>query len=1523
MTQILKKTKPVSVNTDTSSLNLKDTESPFLKNYDIGTGKGEDSNEGGNFSVGKKLSSNFKTIPISLPETGFNKTIGSAEADVLNEAYVANWNSEGFHCIYRLDGTTLKSELVYQGKDLGFSIDPKHAIPEHRWVFKLVYDVDDAGNRKVKAKYIILTDGKNWQKWIDVIASTATNSFDPSAFPYYKLQTPHYDSAELIDYVVRPPIYAPEIIPVTPTAEDQSKENYFLKKTTQFSFRYIMTDGRPTALSWYSSIYYNQETNCDINGDNLPRCLDLSLYAGSANVEKIQIFVRNCDSDWALYDTIFKFKTDSNNAKGIIGDSFWLRVNPWQDFNYDSADNTIKYRYCGDKGTTIFSTEDALMVQNDVPIASVAVSNAGNALLWGHNLRFYPNFPKTTLDNIQPSVIDSGSADNCDLKTVKVTLYAFIGGNGEFGQVVSKTSPTDLNRYFGGLRTSGGFNIKGIVLNQNDINDLHLDMGTNDGFICYLAGTNYYAVGKQYTVDAAGNKTLVGIVDSSDQTQIDSILKLYREGGYYMQQFEFNVPAAQYVARLARHDSKLTGDYQSTSTFVMGIADRTRVNIHSGDKYVYDPSALFTQLKEIRVDATGGDYDAWIDKQMFYIYVPYNMEGTSWRWVEGYFQEDATTKIPVEMATYYPQLGDNSSKRSGFITDHNGFFFAYSHGGRGYKSDVYFDLVSQCSPQAGALQTKIPNADSGYHMINVYLDDINGGVPGFGNYILLTGRLVSCATGNGISGIGVTLTASRTYYTDADGYYTVRAHDVQYGSRQDTLYFNSSGDCLFNDCNCQPIGNLKFDTRTMPCETKIERKYPVFDDLKLKVITVQGNTIKGGGRYPVGVIGHDFGGRKVSVNLIGYVDVPTLIEKKAFTPSQIEIAISGKLNLPPYIKWLTFVVGKNVNFNDYIQWVGDKIEFIDSKGNLVPDGNGAIRARITIQSLLDFNTQYNFATNASYQFLQGDMLRIYDDGKGNILDPAKNGGFLDFQVLGTDFDETVVTPTGTNATPDPKTFYIEYDKRLLTLKDSCGFWIELKRVNNVLPNQAYFGVPGTYPVIDGEIKPKSIILNYFDTYFLKRSITIAGCGGASFTHPFESASVSDFWGKGCTNAGIELFEDPLAEQKWYENDCIKSDDSINEGRVNGLGICRDKNRKEFEDQNWGGIVAMHAERNIIAFICKNDWFVTDYNMNFARVDSTGRIVANLDTNLGTPNQKTGDNFGCEYEDTATIGFHDGLIWWADRKNSAVILNNYEKAYDISDVDNKGYFTNKFKFLSVFNSLLAADDFENIIDVVMGINPMNKALHITFRPRAGMSQSIDKFINNEREIFYDLPETFIYNIEEKKWTTWAAYCPEFYGKLRHSISGTEMITFVSGQSWFHNSKQTEGNNRFYNVDTDQVIEVIENVDTSKLKVYQSVAIEGTDVKYFIDRIFTDSPMAFSYIPLAFFVKRGNVWYAEILRDMNTYPNQSNPVVSMLQDGKSMTGNYAKFRIVSDPLSSDKYSEVNNVLVRLIGSEKSEK
>jgi hypothetical protein len=72
-------------------------------------------------------------------------------------------------------------------------------------------------------------------------------------------------------------------------------------------------------------------------------------------------------------------------------------------------------------------------------------------------------------------------------------------------------------------------------------------------------------------------------------------------------------------------------------------------------------------------------------------------------------------------------------------------------------------------------------------------------------------------------------------------------------------------------------------------------------------------------------------------------------------------------------------------------------------------------------------------------------------------------------------------------------------------------------------------------------------------------------------------------------------------------------------------------------------------------------------------------------------------------------------------------------------------------------------------------------------------------------------------------------------------------------------------------------------------------------------------------LAYWKKKENVYYAEILRDMNSFFDANFMQLSTLIEGKRMFGKYAVLRFVMENAKWNSYNELNKLLVLLTGSE----
>lgn len=1590
MPQKLLKSKPTYVDTDTADIRIGPGASRYLKNYRNNFNKNPSGTEGGNFGVATPLQSTLQTVVVNLP-VGTNRKCGGDEFVETNEYIYCNWNSNGFHGIYKINGKDLTCDLIIVDPLLNFSQDPRYYISGDRIALKVIYITDEFGNKTIFEKFLLFTDKNNWQRWINIQAAIATAGFNEINFPYFKTQYPFYDRNELIEYAPRPPLLPPVLTEIPFTLSDSGKTNHLLKTATQLAYNYQNTDGRPTALSAYSEPYYQIESACNINNQGIPRGLSAKLYAGGPLVEKINIYVKNCNSDFVLYDTIFKYDTCGANDPDIIGTSYWKRTNPFSGLNYDPETNTIEYQYYGDKESIPFDNSPLgdTYFQTSLPIKSNALADAGDAIMMGNNLKFYNNFDCKTIDNIKLSVTEADQTNICQPKTVKISCYAYIGEQGHANQVVwCANATTDTKRRFGGIAYNT-FPANPLNLNVGFTDKYNLYLGDKDGFIGYLAGTPYFAVGQQYIVDSNGNLTYVGVINDNNITQVASITETLIAGGYFIQKFDFVVPAGNYIFRLGGHNTAISGQYQLSSTYAYYTCRHEQI------LFLWNNNILpNNNTKEFEIKACDGDIDLWTGTtdDLLIIYTPppigfyknssvtllpaqnydeaalsavvkaivhFASSDEAERFIDGYFTESETSVIGWEGSQYgciYGQI-----QETGGYTDHNGFFFAYCARNGADSNNVYFSFYANCSYIARRIRTQlVNNGQSGYFTSNLNWADNNGGIIGAQNRLVINGKISNCANiASGISGVGVTVTMASTFYSDGEGSFEIILHQTNQGSSNNTqsrtgrIYYNAGGACLFVNCDCSCVPTDVFDFGFLSCYQDQAIIYPIPLNRTFKLVIANLKGLKGGGRYPVSIVGFDAAERACYANLIQYIDIPTFLESGVYTPSILSWKLLGNLNLPDWIRSVSFFVGKNTNFKSYLQWVGDKIEFIDTNGNIVADGENAIRARVTIQSLLDFNLANNFATTATYQFVPGDIIRFYDDGSGNLFKPDPITGFMDYQILGSNFNEsvegqiatqvtsgsTVTTTTITTSVTqsDGKSFIINFDSRLLALINSnnisaCGFWIELIRPISEASVELMGEIAQKYPVINGEIANNitSGIINAFDTYYQNRNIIIQLCGGKTFLHPFESSSITDYWGQDCIGFGRVTVQDTGVKQYWDETEITKSDEFINDGRVVGIGTFRGKSSK-FPGQKRGGVVAIHVETKIILFICENDVFLTDYNEAFVQTQgNSGYVTATLDNIIGDPSKKAGITHGCSEEDRSTIIFEKGLAFWLDRKNSCPIVFDYEqgpyksvKPEDISE-ENKSWFINKVNYLVNFNT---KNDLSNLMETSAGYDPKNNDYILTFRPRSNLNNQSQFFVNNERETKIPLQETFVYNLDQKKWVNFTGYTPEGYGTLRGAISGMELLSFVNGKPYFHNSENNANFNTFYGIETETVFELsisgIEEKLEDKAKVYQSLFLQLSGDPFFVDKIITNNPKLFSYIPLAYWKKRFNIWFSTILGDGNTYPDPNHPVPSQLIDGNKVIGFWARIRFVKAPNTLSNYFELEKIATRVCGSEKTDK
>jgi len=1606
---------PQFLNLDSAYEKLAPNEAPLIKgvewgingNPDLGIGADNPTGEGQNTLVLTPTRSNIIIPDTELP-TGFNKNVGSFESTVTQELYYMNYNGNEDHGIYVFNGNTDTWQKVIVDSELNFSAEPEAFMAEHRCLLRV--KKDESGN--IVEKYLLITDGVTWHKWIDVIAAIGSDGFNASTYSYWALQPPHFDRRELLEWAVRSPMVAPVGVALNNTADDAGKPNRVIGFAFQFCSQDVFTDGRNTMVSPFSPPVIVKATDYLSSPDLISKNIKLTITAGSPKCEYKNIYVRKtlrksqsdiAESwgDWYLYDTIYKYTDYGQNARSVIGNEYWKRQGQWAAYSYDNVFNNITYIFDNSKLGQIVEQELFQNIGNDMPQLSVAISDLSDAALLGNNRSGYYNFDTGITRKISAAVVeDTVTACVAPLRTIKLYVYAArergnfrieykFGNNGlragsfaknvwlsQVGYIVGDDTQMRFGGQYYQQKSHDENDGNSIFLSDAESKEFGLDFAGKNGFRCYLKGTQYFADCEWYVSSQDYRLTKIdGVINNAEASDIAFLTNTTENYGFFVGMFTFTVPAGRYIACLGRHNVASDADYRGTSTYVMGIANSRGASVVSytlaseanSRPYVntVKPDALVTNSKEIEIDCTASDVDMWGLKDinnnyvgdLFYVLTPFNGAGSKknrrddndWKFIEGYLQESEDNRLAVEKFGYFLYYEPDSfygTQYNGTFTDKNGFFFGYSWGrdDRNRKLDVRFLNTISCATET--FDIDVLEGASWFKDIVVSL--VTYFSIGVANRITITDRITDVTGTIPYSNIAVSIKDGNTVYTDGDGRFNLVIHNGSSVPRVSNVYVNASGNfSLFvNRCGYVPV--FGYSQVGYPCPTYQEIVIPNFlSNLRVVLQDVEYTSLKSSSSLINGIVGADLAGRVTFINKYATPQVESFLQRDSggnTNPTHLTWTIAGDLNLDADvrtedIKWVAFFTTKAINYKRYLQWVSDSIEFIDANGNATTDTAAATLVKLTITSLLNTNIANNLSLLTKYQFVQDDRLRVYDNGDGVLLDTATYGDIIDVQIQGTNYNQSAVNakliPPSENtvlsstdsAGDSPITLYVRYDKRFDVLQDKTAFWIELYTPSQNTERLPFEQIESFYPVINGEIAiytgggvtapvytyPKTGRLNYWDTYLIKRNIIGIG---KFIAHTFESPNITDTWGANITSGGKQNAINPNAAQIWYLDSTIKSDDYVSERNINGLSMFRTKNIKDFKGYKRGGIVGIICQFSTVYFICENDWFTTDFNYNYIYANAQGVQVANLDNSLSVPHQKIGQNFGCRLEDTGTIISLSEYVWWIDSKNQGAILSDYREAMDVSDITDKegrklgikSYLTEKIKSIDSWNN---DNETSKRFDIVCGVDIVRNNIHVSIRPRRDNSLSLSSFVNHRRNIDLRHQESFVYNLDNSRWTRFNNFTPEAYGKLRGSL-GTEFFAFAGGEPY----RQNKGNSsflKFFGQQTDPVIIGVINKGEEMVNILQSLSMDLNNAKFYIDLIYGTQNYGYSYVPANNFKEKEKMYYAAFLRDMVSY--LQNPIQgdyrSTLIDGKRLFSEYFIIRFVQEYATLGEYFEINSI------------
>jgi hypothetical protein len=1429
----------------------------------------------------------------SLPPYGYNHFVGGFYSGKTNEALFFNYNEEDFHGLYKVNGETRKIQTVYKRSYLNLQLAPEHFIHEGGATLQIFNFTDPNTELPRKRSYFMWVDGYNDFRFLCIEDSIATGGFDPLLFPYFQGS---YDPTILINAGVPTPLdcmTVSEVVNDTPTLPNELKFH-----TWQFRVTFIDVYGRPSEHGIITDAYVPGVNDCLGASDFISRCLDLNFKIDNPLIDKVQIEFRNCnDLQWYL-DTVLSLYSGSN-----LGD-WWLRPrNP--KVNYNSETKTVTYRFCKDKECNPIPQTETNRLQNPIPKQPQSAAPIGNTIGLANNKDGNNPFSQELMDQISIQIVPPEDQGDTGIRMAEIFVpiwNVYIGTQQPVYQLDNK------QWVWGGRKDHTSDYVNNIVTGYQMFFG---DLGRS-GFIGYLAGAGtppISTVSELYYVNS--ENAMIKVEDFSiihRPTNTGGVFGTPNYDRKYFLKFTFsNISAATYIFRIADHRAKLSDpNFYKTSTYVAGqyFWASKQVNFFNRTNVA----------KELIVDLCAGNYTSLNDNKVLVIWdmtEPRNGGGaigepSRSKIVAGYIYAgtvDGEYDEPIELLNTNIYGDDN---RNGNITDHNGFYFGSVRRDNGFDCEVF----GFCACVYKSLHRF--RVDSNQDILHERTFDLEstGTCKSYPNdecnRIIITGRVTQCGADIGVPGVGVVLSRGQVGITNSNGEFTIIAHDDAYIAsriRLDSIYYTPVK-CALRACDSICID--RYDVVINPCvgscnERRIEATdRSVFFESKRGLLSA--------GHYGVGITGWDIMTRHTNIQTKDemYFTTPTLIDTQTFAPSQIKVIIPPTATFPLDIKKLTFSITKELSLSDYIEWIVDRVEFIDNSGN---ENNVApTQIKIYYSSLNEYNVQNNFNTTTHWQFIvqaapqvnyTSDYVEFYVNGDGQFF-PKLTRALIKYDQTG-------------------QYFLIDYDPALKDLKQYA--LIRLGRPNDCVERDVFYEVCASVDVVNGKAQANEIILNAFDTYYTYRQIPIPVETAPDETEnvirtlgfPFEHNSPSDFWGEKCGNFGRQNVRNPYEAKITRKNQVALTGTLSDNGQLNFLNYFDDAKKTNFVI-DVDGIVSMLPEQGVVLMVCQDNCFIVGYDDNLLRVVGGNIQQSSADDRFGRPERKIGNNYGCRLFDKNTIRKREGLVQFLDTSKSVLIQHNYSDGEPVSENVIGSWLRPKVKYINEWNR-----NNTNKKYWVGGIDPAANSYLLS-----DFTIESTEYTNSERETNIQKQESLSFDIYTKAFRAAWIFTPQGYLMLDSDLLERQLFSFAERQLYYHYSTNPDKKyGRVYGKVAEKVIRFVAVVDQFKKKTPLGLQNYCAQSKFFADQILTDSGQE-SRILLDHF-EQGNFFSsAGFLCDLNTpadpnIPDQTG--ANKITDGDNLVASTIDIRLIGDPSKNEVYCEYQGSVVGVMAQEQS--
>jgi len=1553
-----------------------------------------DNVDGANVGVVTNAKGN-RLVATTLP-SGINEVIGQGVDDENSFTYYFVHNSNGDHCIYRFNHLTEVIDLVMQNRDFNFSVDYRvNSVDVVNG--KLLYwtdglnpprkiNVDKATEAGKKRKFNIyfgdavqtgeaytfgfilngsllftwnytasnVPNGSAYDLAYDIVANlpagaTALATFEAcgASVEVEMILAGEYTMTAISNVANQvivtaenfyPQPYAEDFIDrlkypldCEPTAlykEDTTKkQNLVQNQVFQFAIQYMYDDNEKSAISPYSMIPAPAEY-CGVTTNN-------------SNLNYIEVDFTNVRLNDPIRRSLIKainiIYREHNTGELRLADTL-------QPHQFGIGRNI--YKFYNNANYSVVPDNEANKLFDSMPITCGTSDVIANRVF---DSDIVEGYDPTCIDadiNVSYNSVEGGF----DISGV-VSIIQFENGNtagawnrqpvwSDFSNQAPSTWGWGMTKSAWQDPSSSGTDRPFI---GSDPNVHKIPFG---GFVVYLAGTDFYGITKQRTINEVATglpvsiqNTTTGLVRWSNAAQWAIMSNISNSNAIYSSSFlqDWKISGVKpgvYSLRIASSfmDSNDLIDpsrrYQKTSTTIQtssfasfngGVCNTGETEaiievLASGVVNVRNPSTYAI----VATSSTGDVGETFVRDYSPGDWAMYGTGGNLYL-VDG-GGDSAPTNPDVMLG--YPtlskvsstatfQIAGNPNQTVTSIADHNGFASYW----------IYFYFPGSVTPIITAALTNIATRnpissaalriyelDDPIDIISVnttlnwpsFVSNYSTGRSG-GYYFHGTASLrtddrtlvegtVRDSFGNLTPNVNVALTNHNAVSTDSQGRFSISYYATNYPTGEtDRLLVSSTGLCRLTAL--QPMTLLNFIVG--PLFYTEANPYDTGNHI-INYQTQGFSALKRGWDGAAGIVYYDRGNRSSAVNtneslelhIPFYTEPVNGVQFLSHAP-----VVNWEIRNPPP-DWAThyqWVRTQNYQMSFYLQFSANTVEYVNKPETPDPTDNPVVGfatgryAAISTANLLTYKDQYA-ASLLGYTWEKGDRIRFIAK-PGNIYYPS----YFDFEILAA----------------DSPYIFINSDQYIGEILGGTLF--EIYRPKQSSNQKIFYEIGECFEIGDnGHGKfhkgptqdqdpsnpytvPARGVFTTGDAWYRERLIPYNNAGAAvGEIHTIDSASLSDFYASEDDNIGRPNIYDPNLRQIRREKSIRFSDIYLNDTQINGLSSNAALNIETIEKGDGpvyrlirAGNVLVAIQRNQCNSVYVNEIIYIDANANPSLTASTKVIgtIRPLIGQFGTINPES----VVEYE---------GKVYFFDQSGGNVIRYSQDGLNPINYFKMRSYFGAKATEMA---SLPQVETY-----AIGGFDPLNKRYILTFKK------------NRDASVFTE--DTKVFNEISNRWTSSMSYIGECYG-----MTGMSVISFKDGQLWVHDSPVK---NNFYGVQYDSSIKTVFNLDSGKVRNFMALSLES-------DKVWScpsinvpanaNAPSGMlSRLLDTKFVKKEGVWYAALMKDMNS-PNFATQTEALIL-GRDLRGHVLIVTFVNENTDEVRLTAVN---LKYIYSEYSKK